>query len=126
LLYILNVQVKTAPDEIQDYLRDTSNMPDGHAERLIMPSSIEEVQAVLREAYAAKIPVTISGARTGTVGGAIPFGGWLLSLDKLNTVKSLDRTAMKIIVEPGATLDEVKKAAEAEGLLYPPDPTEWS
>lgn len=126
LLYILNVQVKTAPDEIQDYLKDTSNMPGGHAERLVMPSTIEEVQAVLREANAAKIPVTISGARTGTVGGAIPFGGWVISLDKLNQIKSLDRVAMKMVVDPGATLADVKRSAEAEGLLYPPDPTEWS
>ena len=49
------MQVKNAPDEIQDYLRDTSNMPGGHAERLVMPASIEEVQAVLREANEKKI-----------------------------------------------------------------------
>ena len=36
LLYIHTVQVKTAPDEIQDYLKDTSNMPGGHAERLVV------------------------------------------------------------------------------------------
>jgi len=120
------MQVKTAPDEIQDYLRDTSNMPGGHAERLVMPTSVEEVKAVLREANAAKVPVTISGARTGTVGGAIPFGGWILSLEKLDKIKSFDRNAMTMVVEPGATLDQVKKVADAEGLLYPPDPTEWS
>ena len=120
------MQVKTAPDEIQDYLKDTSNMPGGHAERLVMPASVEEVQAVLREANAAKIPVTISGARTGTVGGAIPFGGWVVSMEKLNKIKSVDRESMTMIVEPGATLDEVKRAADAESLLYPPDPTEWS
>jgi len=120
------MQVKTAPDEIQDYLKDTSNMPGGHAERLVMPTSIEEVQAVLREANAAKIPVTISGARTGTVGGAIPFGGWVISLEKLNKIKSVDRESMTMVVEPGALLSDVKKASDAEGLLYPPDPTEWS
>ena len=120
------MQVKTAPDEIQDYLKDTSNMPGGHAERLVMPASVEEVQAVLREANDKKIPVTISGARTGTVGGAIPFGGWVISLEKLNKIKSVDRESRTMVVEPGATLDEVKRAADAEGLLYPPDPTEWN
>ncbi|MFL6374573.1 MAG: FAD-binding oxidoreductase [Pyrinomonadaceae bacterium] len=120
------MQVKTAPDEIQDYLRDTSNMPGGYAERLMMPASVDEVQAVLREANAARIPVTISGARTGTVGGAIPFGGWIVSLEKLRKIKSVDRGSMTMVVEPGALLSEVKKAADAEGLLYPPDPTESS
>jgi D-lactate dehydrogenase (cytochrome) len=120
------MQVKTAPDEIQDYLRDTSNMAGGHAERLVVPAAIEEVQAVMREANEARIPVTISGARTGTVGGAIPFGGWVVSLEKLNKVRSIDRDSMTMVVEPAATLTEVKRAADAEGLLYPPDPTEWS
>ena len=118
------MQVKTAPDEIQDYLKDTSNMPGGHAERLVMPASIEEVQAVLREANESKIPITISGARTGTVGGAIPFGGWIVSLEKLNKIKSVDRASMTMAVEAGATLTEVKRAADSEGLMYPPDPTE--
>src|SRR3954447_17784180 len=101
-------------------------MPGGHAERLVMPTSVEEVQALLREANAAKIPVTISGARTGTVGGAIPFGGWVVSLEKLNKVKAVDRDSMTMVVEPGALLSDGKKAADAEGLLSPPDPTEWS
>jgi D-lactate dehydrogenase (cytochrome) len=120
------VQVKTAPDDIQDYVKDTSNMPGGHAERLVFPTSVEEIQAVLREANEARVPVTISGARTGTVGGAIPFGGWLLSLVRLNKVKSVDRESMTMAVEAGALLADVKNAADAQGLLYPPDPTEWS
>jgi len=120
------MQVKTAPDEIQDYLRDTSNMPGGHAERLVIPTSIEEIQAVLREANDGRLPVTISGARTGTVGGAVPFGGVVVSLEKLNKIKSVDRESLTMVVEAGATLDEVKRAADAEGLSYPPDPTEWS
>lgn len=101
-------------------------MSGGHAERLLVPASIDEVQTVMAEANESGIPVTISGARTGTVGGAIPFGGWIVSLEKLNKVRSVDRGSMTMIVEPGATLEEVKRAADAEGLLYPPDPTEWS
>ncbi len=101
-------------------------MPGGHAERVFVPTSTEEVQQILREANAAETPVTISGARTGTVGGAIPFGGYVVSLEKLNKVKSVDRDAMLIVVEPGVLLGDVQKAVDAEGLFYPPDPTEWS
>lgn len=101
-------------------------MSGGYAERLVVPSSVVEVQEALREANDAKIPVTISGARTGTVGGAIPFGGWVISLEKLNGIGNVDREAMTMVVGPGALLADVKKAADAVGLLYPPDPTEWS
>jgi D-lactate dehydrogenase (cytochrome) len=68
----------------------------------------------------------VSGARTGTVGGAIPFGGYVLSLEKLNKIKGVDRDGMRVVVEPGVLLGDVQKAADAEGLFYPPDPTEWS
>jgi len=120
------MQAATEPEKIERYLSDTSNLPGGHAEQLFVPTSVDEVQQVLREANAAKIPVTISGARTGTVGGAIPFGGYVVSLEKLNGVKCVDRDAMRIVVEPGVLLGDVQKAADAKGLFYPPDPTEWS
>ncbi|MCA1589646.1 MAG: FAD-binding oxidoreductase, partial [Acidobacteria bacterium] len=70
--------------------------------------------------------VTISGARTGTVGGAVPYGGIVLSLERLNKIKSISRETMTAVVEPGVILSDFQKAVEAEGLFYPPDPTEWS
>ncbi len=120
------MQSKTEPVEFQNYLTDASNMPGGYAERLIVPESEAEVAEVLREANAAGVPVTISGARTGTVGGAVPFGGWIVSLEKLNKIKWIDKKSMRALVEPGVVLADLEKAVEAEGLFYPPDPTEWS
>jgi D-lactate dehydrogenase (cytochrome) len=120
------VQVKTRIDDIQNYLTDASNMPGGHADKLFVPETVDEIAEVLREANAAKIPVTISGARTGTVGGAIPFGGYLISPERLNNIVEIDKAAMTAVVEPGVILGDFQKAVEAEGLFYPPDPTEWS
>ena len=120
------MQVKTQLDELQNYLIDASNMQGGHAEKLFIPESADDVGAILRDANERKIPVTISGARTGTVGGAIPFGGYVVSLEKLNKIKSIDKAAMTAIVEPAVVLADFQKAVEAEGLFYPPDPTEWS
>lgn len=120
------MQVKTQIDELQNYLTDASNMQGGHAEKLFVPSSIDELSAVLRESSATKTPVTISGARTGTVGGAIPFGGYVVSLEKLNQIKEISKEKMRATVECGVVLGDLQKAVEAEGLLYPPDPTEWS
>ena len=71
-------------------------------------------------------PVTISGARTGTVGGAVPFGGYVISLERMNKIKSIDQESMTAVVEPGVILGDFQKAVEAKGLFYPPDPTEWS
>lgn len=120
------MQVKTQLDDLQNYLTDASNMPGGFADKLLIPESTSEIVEILREADSKRIPVTISGARTGTVGGAIPFGGYVFSLEKLNSIKSIDRDFRTAVVEPGVVLADFQKAVEAEGLFYPPDPTEWS
>ncbi len=91
-----------------------------------MPESPAEVAGILQEANAAGMAVTIAGARTGTVGGAIPFGGYVVSMERLNRIVSIDKAAMTAVVQPGVVLGDLQKAVEAEGLFYPPDPTEWS
>ena len=120
------MQVKTQIDELQNYLTDASNMQGGFAEKLFIPESAADIGAILRDANERKIPVTISGARTGTVGGAIPFGGYVISLEKLNKIKRIDKETMTAVVESAVVLADLQKAVEAEGMFYPPDPTEWS
>jgi D-lactate dehydrogenase (cytochrome) len=120
------MQVKTALDELENYLIDASNLQGGHAEKLFIPETTKEIAEILKEANARKIPVTISGARTGTVGGAIPFGGYVISLEKFNVIKEINREKQYAIVESGVLLTDLQKAVEAENLFYPPDPTEWS
>lgn len=120
------MQTKTQLEEIEDYLHDASFVPGAWAERLFVPESAVEVAEILRDANANGTQVTISGARTGTVGGAIPFGGWVLSMERLNRILSIDKTQMTASVEAGVVLGDLQKAVDAERLFYPPDPTEWS
>jgi len=120
------MQVKTQADELQNYLTDASNMPGGYADKLFIPETSEEIAEILREAGEKKIQVTVSGARTGTVGGAIPFGGFVISLEKLNKIKEINKEELFAVVEGGVILNDFQKAVEAENLFYPPDPTEWS
>src|SRR5215207_564879 len=100
------MQVKTQADELQNYLTDASNMPGGFADKLFIPENAEEITAILKEAGEKRIPVTISGARTGTVGGAIPFGGFVISLERMNKIRSIDRESMTGLVEPGVLLGD--------------------
>lgn len=120
------MQVKTQLEELQNYLTDASFLPGAWADRLFIPESADEIAGILTEANEKCIPVTISGARTGTVGGAIPFGGHVVSMERLNQIKSVDKEAMTATVEAGVILGDLQKAVEAEGLFYPPNPTEWS
>ncbi len=121
------MQVKTQLDELQDYLIDASNLKGGNAQKLFIPETKEEISDILKQADEQEIPVTISGARTGTVGGAIPFGGFVISLEKFKAVEiSKSEIGGIATVGAGVLLNDLQKAVEAEGLFYPPDPTEWS
>lgn len=119
------MQAKTQVEDIQAYLNDASNMQGGHASTVFLPESTNEISQILKDAFQTNTPVTISGGRTGTVGGAIPFGGVVISLEKFNKI-AIDKVSQTATVGAGVILGDLQKAADAEGLFYPPDPTEWS
>lgn len=118
--------IRTEPDEIQSYLGDSSHMPGGFAERVVFPEHAEEIAEVLVEASRSRTPVTVSGAGTGTVGGRVPFGGIVIALDRLNSIRTIERQAEfgYAVAGAGVILRDLQNATESEGLLYPPDPTE--
>ena len=118
--------IKSNPDEIQSFLSDASFIRDGHADRVVLPESIEEVAEILAAANRDRVPVTVSGAGTGTVGGRVAFGGIVLATDKLNHIKSIvhEESGGHAVVEAGVILSDLQRAVDQEGLLYPPDPTE--
>ena len=119
--------IKSNLDEIQSYLSDASYMQAGTAERVVFPESSEEVAEVLAAASRERTPVTVSGAGTGTVAGRVPFGGIVIATDSLNRIKSLghdDKGGGRAVVEAGVVLADLQRFVEAQGLFYPPDPTE--
>jgi FAD/FMN-containing dehydrogenase len=103
-----------------NYLEDASGL-HGHAERVLTPADEAGVAAALREASAAGVPVTVGGAGTGVTGGRVPFGGWVLSLEKLTRLEVHPGYA---VAGAGVLLRDLHAAAQASGQFYPPDPTE--
>src|SRR5829696_1033309 len=103
------MQTKTNPEEIESFLSDASFMRDGYAERVVLPESVEEVSEILVSANRDRIPVTVSGAGTGTVGGRVAFGGIVLATDKLNRIKSIVHEARSgfAVVEAGVVLADL-------------------
>jgi FAD/FMN-containing dehydrogenase len=104
-----------------NYLEDASGLKGGHAERLIVPTDEAGVVQAVRDASAAGVPLTVAGAGTGVTGGRVPFGGWVLSMEKLTR---LEVTTGRAIAGAGVLLRDVHAAAQRTGQLYPPDPTE--
>jgi len=120
------MQIKTENNELENYLTDASNLQGGRADKLFIPETREEIAEILKEANEKNIGVTVSGARTGTVGGAIPFGGYLISLEKFNRIKETNAEEKSATLGSGVILNDLQKAVETKNLFYPPDPTEWS
>ena len=118
--------IKSDSDVIRNYFQDTSNLKGGHADKVLIPEDVLELAAFMKEASSKKIPVTISGGGTGTTGSRIPFGGVVVSTEKLNRIIEVSGNKMAATVETGVLVEELKNAAEKEGLFYTSHPTEKS
>ncbi|MGC9367408.1 MAG: FAD-binding oxidoreductase [bacterium] len=109
-----------------DLLRDESNISGGFADKIYIPADQLEMQQAITESYRNKIPITVSGGRTGIVGGAIPFGGNVISLAELKKCSEIYTKGGKhyIRVQSGVILDDLQKLADQHKLFFPPNPTE--
>ncbi len=120
--------VLTGKEELYCYAEDSMNFCGSHIspDAVVFVETIEQVQEVLRYADSKKIPVVSRGAGTNMVGACTcPRGGIVLNFSKMNKVLDINTIDMTMTVQPGAVLGEIKKIAEAEGLFYPPDPSNY-
>jgi glycolate oxidase len=91
---------------------------------VVLPESIEQVQAVMQLCYQEGVPVVARGAGTGLSGGALPLGdGVLLSLAKFNQILEIDTENLAAVVQPGVRNLAISEAAAPHGLYYAPDPS---
>lgn len=110
----------TDPEVIAGYLTDASNVP-GCADALVRPETAEEVAEILAHCQAHRIPVTVTAARTSTTAAAVPMGGWLLSMERMNRLISIENG--RATAEGGIFLGQFQAEVEEAGGFYPPDPT---
>ena len=136
--------------EFDDFLHDESRNR-GHAETISFPRTEEDVRAVVRELHAGAVPITVQGARTGLAAGAVPQGGHVLNLSRMNRCLGLrqdERGRFFVRVQPGLVLSELRKYLAAKAIpadgwdaaslaslaalaevpeqMFPTDPTETS
>src|SRR5438876_1625498 len=90
---------------------------------VVFARSTSDVSKLLQFASREKIPVTARGGGFGYVGGCVPArGGVVLSLIRMNRIKEISFADAVAIVEPGVFTADLKAAARAQKLFYPPDP----
>jgi glycolate oxidase len=89
-----------------------------------IPTSEEEVAAVLKVARDTSTPVVARGSGTGLSGGALPLAdGILMSMAKFNRIVRVDPMARQARVQPGVTNLRISQHVAPLGLYYAPDPS---
>ena len=113
----------TDPTETWNYGYDNSRR---HAapEVVALPTSHDEVVAIVRLCHEHEIPITARGRGTGTTGASVPLaGGVILSTERMNRILKVDPANRYMVVEPGITNQQIQEAAGEQGFFWPPDPT---
>lgn len=114
---------KTDKSDFESYLVDAANIK-GDCETLLIPETEEELVSIVKSANSEGKRITIAASRTGLNGGSVPDNGFLVSLEKLNNIISIDKGNKIAVVQPGVILADFQSEVEKLGLFYPPDPTE--
>jgi D-lactate dehydrogenase (cytochrome) len=123
----VSAEPRSPAPELADFLRDESRLA-GSADSLSFPADEEEVRELLARLSGDGIPVTVQGARTGIAGGAVPCGGHVMNLSRMNRILGVRPDGLA--VQPGVLLKELDAFAASGGAspghrrFFPPDPTE--
>jgi glycolate oxidase len=91
---------------------------------VLLPTSTEQVQAIVCLCYKERIPFVARGSGTGLSGGALPVeNGIVISLARMNRILEIDIPNARVVVEPGVMNLSVTQAVAARGYFYAPDPS---
>jgi FAD/FMN-containing dehydrogenase/Fe-S oxidoreductase len=90
------------------------------------PRSVDEAVAALETCRALGVPITSRGAGTSIAGNAVGTGLVVDFSRHLGAVNSIDPARRTAVVEPGAVLDTLQRAAARHGLRFGPDPSTHS
>ncbi|HEY7193170.1 MAG TPA: FAD-binding oxidoreductase [Gemmatimonadales bacterium] len=89
---------------------DVARIAPAHIAGLEHARDVEQLRAVLRDARARHLKVSIAGSRHSQGGQTYTAGGVRLDMRTFNRILAIDTTLRTVTVESGATWDEVQRA----------------
>jgi len=103
------------------YLRDWSGDYAGEPVAVIRPGNVDETASAIKLCAQSGLAVIPQGGHTGLVGGATAnaAGQVILSLERLNRIRTVDPVGMHMVVEAGCVLQNAKDSASEHGCLFP-------
>ena len=110
------------PELVEPWLTDWRGRFTGRTLGLASPASTDEVAALVRLCHEHHVPIVPQGGNSGMSGGATPDDSGttlLLSMRRMDAIRSLDTKAREIVCEAGLVLQTLHDAAEKERLRFP-------
>ncbi len=111
----------TLRDPGPSYLEEPRGQWQGQAGVVACPARVEEVQTIMQQAAKARVPIVPYGGGTGLVGGQLSPDGPLpvvLSLERMNSIRSIEPQENVVIAEAGVILSDLHEAAEQVSRLF--------
>src|SRR6266446_5948571 len=117
----------SSPEELHTYECDGLTNFRVMPRAVLLPTSTEQAQAIVRLCHREKIPFVARGSGTGLSGGALPVeNGLVISLARMNRILEVDFLNARVIVEPGVINLDVTGRVQPQEYFYAPDPSSQS
>jgi len=115
--------VLSSQEDLLSYSYDASPAKSSLPDLVALPSSVVDVQNLVKFASDNGLKIIPRGAGTGLSGGTIPAeGGMVVPFTKMNHILEIDSDNLTMLVEPGVVTAALCSAVEERQLFYPPDP----
>jgi len=112
----------TQPSAVEPYLVDHRRLYRGRALGIALPRSVEQISQLLAACNEHRVGVVPHGGNTSYCGGATPDESGtqvVLSLRRLNRIRSLDPLNYSLVAEAGCVLADVQARAEEADRCFP-------
>jgi glycolate oxidase len=117
----------TSPEELRTYECDGLTNFRVVPAAVLLPTSTEQVQAIVRICHRERVPFVARGSGTGLSGGALPVDkGIVISLARMNRILEVDFPNARVVVEPGVINLDVTGRVIGNDFFYAPDPSSQS
>jgi FAD/FMN-containing dehydrogenase len=126
LARIPQAKVITDPEVLEAYRRDESHVVGVPPLAVVKPHGPEALRELVRLAKGEGLALVPRGAGTGKAGGCVPLAGSIVvDMGEYPGGIRVSGPDMCLHAPASAWLRDVKSAALAAGLFYPPDPNSW-
>ncbi len=114
----------SAPEELMTYEADGLKTHRVMPMLVVLPTSTEQVAAVVRICHREGIPIVPRGSGTGLSGGALPMReSVVIGLSRMREILEVDLENARAIVQAGVLNLGVTQRVAPHGYYYAPDPS---